>query len=547
MLTAHQVTKAYGADTILNEITFSINKGEKVALIGPNGCGKTTLLRILSREEQPDSGHVSTRPTNLRIGYLPQHFEHDNHGTIQALIRQALGDSETLDAELSRLAELLAKQPDNASIQTAYDQVLFKLECAKDQDSGESSLILENLGLNQIPGDQLVDTLSGGQKTRLSLAMILLSDPEILLLDEPTNHLDITMLEWLEQWIAGFPGGVLIVSHDRTFLDHTVERVLDLNPETHTLRSYPGNYSSYTEQYLAEVKRIWEEYRDQENEIRRMRQDIARTKEQALWVEKTTTSRQPGVRRIAKKVARKAKSREKRLGRYLDSDERVEKPKQSWQMKLEFENLPESGKDVLRLDNLSVGYTGSSPLIKNLNLQIRSGERIILTGPNGCGKTTLLRTVAGQTPPLSGLFQLGSGVRLGYMTQEQELLNPDDCALEIIQRHAAMNETDVRSFLHFFLFSGDDALRPSQALSFGERSRLSLAMLVAQGCNFLLLDEPINHLDIPSRERFEQALSNFEGTILAVVHDRYFIQRFATRVWTVQDKRIRTDILSPDM
>lgn len=328
----------------------------------------------------------------------------------------------------------------------------------------------------------------------------------------------------------------LIVSHDRTFLDHTVNRILALNPVHHTIREYTGNYSAYLEQYLAEQNRQLAAWKDQEYEVRRIKQDIARTKEQARHVEITTRPNQPGVRRIAKKVARKAASREKKLDRFLASDERVAKPERSWQMKLELEDAANAhiGRDVVELQNLAVGY-GERVLLSGMNLTINAGARVVLTGPNGAGKTTLIRTIAGQLPPLRGRVRLGGSVRLGYMSQEQDSLDDQSNALETILRAAPMPETEARSFLHYFLFEGDDALRPISTLSFGERSRLLLAALVAEGCTFLLLDEPINHLDIPSRTRFEEALATFPGTVLAVVHDRYFIDRFATEIWQVAD------------
>jgi ATP-binding cassette, subfamily F, member 3 len=385
--------------------------------------------------------------------------------------------------------------------------------------------------------------LSGGQKTRLALAQVLLLGPHLLLLDEPTNHLDIGMLQWLETWLAGFKGAALIVSHDRAFLDASVNRILDLDPATRMVRAYEGNYTAYLEQYLAERETQMQAYKDQLAEIRRMRQDIAQTKQHSLKVELTTTSRQPVVRRYAKKVARKAKSREKKLERYLESDERVEKPKESWRMKLEFEAPNHRGRDILSLDDLDVGYPGGEPLLKGLDLDIRTGQRIVLTGPNGAGKTTLLRTIAGQIPPLSGSVRLGASVHLGYMTQEQELPQNGSTPAEIIQNLAPLNETEARAFLHYFLFSGDDALRDVRLLSYGERARLALAVLVIQGCNFLLLDEPINHLDIPSRARFEQALAGFQGTVLAVVHDRYFIERFASEIWLVGNQALQRLVL----
>jgi ATP-binding cassette subfamily F protein 3 len=313
------------------------------------------------------------------------------------------------------------------------------------------------------------------------------------------------------------------------------------------MKSYAGNYTAYLEQYLTEVEQHWSSYKDQQAEIQRLRKDIARTKEQARWVEITTTSRQPSVRRYAKKVARKALSREKKLERFLESEERVEKPKEHWQMKLDFGQPLSASKDVLQLENLSIGYPDLPPLLTGINLTLRGSERIVLAGQNGSGKTTLIRTIVGELPPVSGRVRIGQNIRIGYMSQEQELLDPQLNALSTIQRHAAMNETEARNFLHYFLFSGDDPLRPISALSYGERARLSLASLVVQGCNLLLLDEPINHLDIPSRERFEQALTSFDGSILAVVHDRYFIDRFATQIWQVDHGTITRHVLVSDI
>ncbi|MBK8986845.1 MAG: ABC-F family ATP-binding cassette domain-containing protein [Chloroflexi bacterium] len=321
-----------------------------------------------------------------------------------------------------------------------------------------------------------------------------------------------------------------------------------LTPHKHHLREYTGNYSDYLEQYLAEQDKQWAAYRDQNAEIRRMKQDIIRVKARASYTERQVSSVSIGggdikqskdfYQGIAKKVARKAKSREKKLDRYLDSDERVEKPARSWQMKLSFDEASHLGRDVLALEGLSVGYPGGAPLLTDLNQYVQAGQRVVLTGENGCGKTTLLRTIAGQIAPLAGRARLGGSVQLGYMAQEQELLDPEKSALETILGVAALNQTEARSFLHQFLFSGDDPLRPTGQLSYGERSRLALACLVAQGCNFLLLDEPINHLDIPSRTQFEEALRQFQGTVLAVVHDRYFIERFAEEVWVVENGRL---------
>ncbi len=534
MLSIHNLNKSYGIQPVLQNITFNISQRERIGLIGPNGSGKTTLMKILAGIEQPDSGNVASTRPNLRVGYLAQGMDFALGQTLQSAL--GLDPVSRVDpaAEVATLAVALTQHPDNATLQARYDDALARLSTFNLQPE----TVLTPLGLARLPLDTSVEHLSGGQKTRLMLARVLLHEPHLLLLDEPTNHLDIEMLEWLEDWLSHFQGAALIVSHDRRFLDNTVTSILELDSTTHSIRAYPGNYRDYLEYKRKEYEKQLTAYRDQEYEIRRMKQDINNTKQQALHVEMTTTPRQPGVRRIAKKVAVKAKSREKKLDRYLKSDERVEKPQSSWRMKLAFGKPDHQSKDVLVAESLSIGYAQENPLLENLNLHIRAGKRIVLTGPNGAGKTSFIRTIIGKMPPLAGTFRLGGAVKLGYMAQEQELLDPGLNAVQIIQKVTPMNETETRNFLHYFLFKGDDALRPSRELSYGERARLQLATLVAQGCTFLILDEPINHLDISSRERFEEALENFEGTVLAVVHDRNFIERFASDVWVAKDGKI---------
>ncbi len=544
MLTVHQISKKFNINDVLVDVSFNLNRGDRVGLIGPNGCGKTTLLDIIVGNEVPDRGVITRTPNDLKIGYLQQAFKFQLGETLGEIISRSFGLSQQLENELANMASDLAAEPDQEDLQVAYDSLLSKF-ATRSSPSIHPQAILEKLGLGGLPEDILVSTLSGGQKSRLALALVLLSEPDALILDEPTNHLDITILEWLESWLKSFSGGMLIVSHDRTFLDNIVNRIIDLDPETHTIAEYRGNYSEYLEQYLQKRDKQLSAYRDQQYEIRRIRQDIAGTKQQAYRVEQTTTSRQPGPRRYAKKVARKAKAREKKLKRYLESDERIDKPRQSWQMRLEFSQDEHQSQDVLRVERLFTGYPNTNPLLEDLNFHIQAGDRIALTGPNGSGKTTLLRTIAGILEPVSGRIRLGKNIQIGYMAQEQESLDQNLTALEVIQSQAPIGETDARSFLHYFLFAGDDVLRKSGDLSFGERARLELARLVIQGCNFLLLDEPINHLDIPSRSRFEQALTQFDGTVLAVVHDRYFIRKFATEVWVLNKSGLSDESTIP--
>jgi ATP-binding cassette subfamily F protein 3 len=381
---------------------------------------------------------------------------------------------------------------------------------------------------------------------------VLLSDPQLLLLDEPTNHLDIAMLEWLEDWLTACPCGALIVSHDRTFLDHTVTRILEMDIQQHSLREYAGNYSDYVAQRQAEIDRQWSAYRDQQEEIKRMKADIARVKQQAAYTERQASSIRIGggdfkikgyksyQQGIAKKVAKKAKSRERKLEHYLDLDVRVEKPHSSWSLKLEFNQPAHLSRLVFHTEALSVGYDPRHPLLTGLRLDLRAGERIALTGPNGAGKTTLLRTIAGELPPMGGELCLGASQKLGYLTQDQSDLDLSQTVVETLEGYFPTH-TEVRSFLAKFLFTGDEPLKPARLLSYGQRTRLMLARLIAEGSTCLLLDEPINHLDIPSRAQFEQALSSFEGAVLAVVHDRYFIERFAQQVWWVADGGITID------
>ncbi|HNB42227.1 MAG TPA: ABC-F family ATP-binding cassette domain-containing protein [Anaerolineales bacterium] len=539
MLSIHNLQKNFGIQPVLKNINFNISAGERIGLIGANGSGKTTLMRILAGFEHPDSGDVASTHPNLRVGYLAQGMEFEPQETLQSALRLDSDSQSDPALEVESLALALSQNPNDTALQAQYDSALLKLS----GDSTQPSAVLEPLGLSHFPVDTPIAHLSGGQKTRLMLARVLLGDPRLLLLDEPTNHLDIEMLEWLENWLNHFNGAALIVSHDRTFLDNTVTKVLELDSFTHTIKTYDGNYSDYLEQKLLEYDKQMQAYQDQQDEI-------AQLKRAARHIRNLTVMKKGGKsdsgdkfakgffgNRATKNVAGRAKNLEARIDQLL-TDDKIDKPQGTWKLKLDFGAPEHQSKDVLVTDSLSVGYTLEQPLLTNINLFIRAGQRVVLTGANGSGKTTFIRTIVGKIPALTGSFRLGGATKLGYMAQEQELLNPALNSVQTIQSVSAINETETRNFLHYFLFKGDAALRPAGELSFGERARLQLALLVAKGCTFLILDEPINHLDIPSRERFEEALENFNGTILAVVHDRSFIERFASDVWQAKDGKI---------
>ena len=536
MLTVHQISKSYGIEAVLRKVSFTLNRGERLGLVGPNGCGKTTLLRILAGVDAPDSGSVRFYPPGLRVGYLPQGVLSGPDETLESYLVVSDSNLSGLSEEITRLAEALVQSPAEPALQRDYDLALSQLEAASESAS-RLPQVLGALGLGEFALDSLLANLSGGQKTRLSLARVLLNNPQLLLLDEPTNHLDLDMLEWLESWLGGFPGAVLVVSHDRAFLDGAATSILEIDPQTHTALQFAGNYAAYLEQKMAEREKQWQEYKEQQHEITQLRAAVAHVRKIGSF--KRGGKGDSGDKfakgffaNRSKETIRRAKHLEARLEKLMTED-KVDKPRQSWQMKLEFEETPTSGRDVLVLEDLSVGY-GALVLLAGLNQTLKYGARTALIGPNGAGKTTLLRTIAGKLEPISGQLRLGASVKIGYMAQEQEDLLSELNAFEMICRTAAFSETDARTFLHRFLFTGDDVFVPVGLLSYGERARLSLACLVAQGCNFLLLDEPVNHLDIPSRTRFEQALGSFDGTILAVVHDRYFIEGFASELWEVQ-------------
>ena len=541
MLQVTQLSKTYGLDPILVNINFTLNPGDRFGLVGNNGTGKSTLFRIIVGEETADKGSVNFFPPTLRIGYLPQGMKIDDNSSIGSFLGGALEELSDLEEELGKLANSLTDHSDNQVDHLRFDYILNRINVIHEIQH-QTPVYLNTLGMGDYDLATPVCHLSGGQKTRLMLSKVLMQNPQLLILDEPTNHLDIGMLEWLENWINQFQGAVLLVSHDRTFLDHTVNGILDLDEHSHMVTFTSGNYSEYLDQKIAKQDKQLQTYQDQLDEIDRLRRAASEMRSKAKYRKggKTDPSKTDGFSigffaNRTKETIQKAKNIEKRVEKLIN--EGVEKPARTWQMRVDFQETPNSGRDVLILDDLSIGYWNLE-LVNHINMILRYGERVALIGNNGSGKTTFIKTILGEIPAINGHFRLGSQVQIGYMSQEQSELDPETNVLETISKRLSQNETENRSFLSKYLFKGEDVFKQVKNLSFGERARLSLACLVAQGCNFLILDEPINHLDIPSRTQFEKALSEFEGTILAVVHDRYFIEGFATQIWEVRDKNL---------
>jgi ATP-binding cassette subfamily F protein 3 len=540
MLQVQHLSKSYGVNTVLAAVNLIVNDGEHVGLIGPNGSGKSTLLKIITGQESPDSGTVVLSPRGLRLGYLAQSFSDITGRTIADVIAEAQGEITAAEADLQRTADALTTAANVEAAMEAYNEALTRYEALGGyEQEHQSAAILQGLGLGDIQPSTKVGELSGGQKTRLGLATLLMQEPDLLLLDEPTNHLDVEALEWLEEFIAGYPNSVLIVSHDREFLDRTVTRVIYVDPGTHTVKSYPGNYSDFAEAREQERLAHAEAWTRQQEYVSRVKTDIARWKGWALDIERNTTPRQPGVRRSARRKAQLAKSRENKLDRYMESEERVDKPALSWWLKLDFGTPPPSGRTVLHMQDVTFSYPGGPTILESASLDIGYGERVAFVGPNGAGKSTVLKLVDGTLRPDGGTLKIGAGVRLGRLSQEQETLRPDWTVLQTVLNERPMSETEARSFLHFFLFEGDSVFRRVAECSLGERSRLQLAVLVLRGCNLLLLDEPLNHLDIDGREHFQQALEAFEGTVIVVAHDRAFLHDYPERVVEVKGGGLR--------
>ena len=510
ILACHHISKEYPENVVLRDVTFHLEKGDKAAMIGINGAGKTTLLRIIVGEETADEGTVSFE-RDCSYGYLAQNQGLSSERTVYEevlSVKQYLIDMENKLTSFERQMEVLGGEALTEAIQE-YTDLLHRFERENGYAyKGEVLGVLKGLGFSSAELEQKVSTLSGGQKTRVALGKLLLQKPDLLMLDEPTNHLDMNSIRWLETYLMNYKGTVLVVSHDRYFLDRTVSKIIEIENGKSML--FGGNYSAYAERKKALREQQYHAYMNNQAQIRHQEEVIEKLR-----------------RFNREKSIRRAESREK----MLQKTEVLEKPIEIRDdMHLTFTPCIKSGREVLSVDDLSKSY-GDKRLFSGISFKIRRGEHVALIGDNGTGKSTILGILNEVVAPDSGVIRLGTNVHIGYYDQEHHVLHDDKTVFEeISDEYPAMNNTQIRSLLASFLFTGDEVFKRVGDLSGGEKGRVSLAKLMLSKANFLILDEPTNHLDLVSKEVLENALNSYEGTVLYVSHDRYFINRTASRI-----------------
>ena len=515
ILSAQHIAKSFGVNAVLRDVSMTVQQGDRIGLVGVNGCGKSTLMRILAGLDAQDGGEISL-VRGLRVGYLAQQNMVTSGETVWNELQKVYEQVFAMEKKLRELEDEMAHAHTDAQrfaqLSADYDRLTQRFEEA-DGYSWKSMVsgVLNGLGFKPAQYDQCVDSLSGGEQTRLCLARLLLQKPDLLLLDEPTNHLDMETLQWLENYLAAYKGSVLVISHDRYFLDHVCTGIVEILMGSS--EQYNGNYTRYIAQRQERFESRMRAYEIQQKEIERQQAIIARYR---------MFNREKSIRA--------AESREKALDRM----EKLEKPVDERAIRFSFEARRRTGEDVLQLTEMSKSF-GEKHLFHDLTLRVRAGDRVALIGPNGVGKSTLIKIIVGEEQPDTGFIRYGSNVDIGYYDQHQSTLHADKTVLdEIWDRFPQMEQSNVRGALGMFLFTGDDVFKPIHTLSGGEKGRVALTALMLRKDNLLLLDEPTNHLDMDSREVLEDALADFGGTIITVSHDRYFINRIANRIIEMQ-------------
>lgn len=507
---AQDLEQRFGGNTIFNNISFSVPDNARIGLVGPNGAGKTTLLKIMTGQQEPTSGHFTINK-GLKVGYIAQENGLDEDKTIWDEMLTVFNDLIEKNKKITKMQEQIADHPEDQDLLKRYDQLAYDFE----QEGGftyqaEIKSILNGFNFKENTWNKVIGTLSGGEKTRLAFVKLLLQKPPVLLLDEPTNYLDLDTLDWLEAFLKNYQGAIITVSHDQYFLDHLANQIFELN--FGKLTTFKGNYSQYVKERELMDSQQEAAYEKQQEKIKKEEEFI-----QKNLVRASTTKRAQSRRKV------------------LDKMERIKPPKHKQKVRINFTSERPSGKEVLIAKDLTIGYP-DKVMVSDIDFQVNKNDRVAIIGPNGIGKSTLLKTIMKKLEPKGGSIKYGASLDIGYYDQELQSLDPSKTVLDTIwDRHKTMPEKDVRSILASFLFTAEDIDKTVGQLSGGQKARLTLTVLSLEKDNFLLMDEPTNHLDIEAKEVLEEALDNYDGTLLFVSHDRYFINELANKIISVRD------------
>ena len=507
---AQDLEQRFGGNTIFSNISFSVPDNARIGLVGPNGAGKTTLLKIMTGQQEPTSGQFTINK-GLKVGYIAQENALDENKTIWDEMLTVFDNLIEKNKRITKMQEQIAEHPEDEDLLKRYDQLAYDFE----QEGGftyqaEIKSILNGFNFKENTWQKVIGTLSGGEKTRLAFVKLLLQKPPVLLLDEPTNYLDLDTLDWLEAFLKNYQGAIITVSHDQYFLDHLANQIFELN--FGKLTTFKGNYSQYVKERELMNNQQEAAYEKQQEKIKKEEEFI-----QKNLVRASTTKR--------------AQSRRKAL----DKMERIKPPKHKQKVRINFTSDRPSGKEVLIAKDLTIGYPDKT-MVSDIDFQVNKNDRVAIIGPNGIGKSTLLKTIMKKLEPKDGSIKYGASLDIGYYDQELQSLDPSKTVLDTIwDRHKTMPEKEVRSILASFLFTAEDIDKTVGQLSGGQKARLTLTVLSLEKDNFLLMDEPTNHLDIEAKEVLEQALDNYDGTLLFVSHDRYFINELANKIISVRD------------
>lgn len=507
---AQDLEQRFGGNTIFNNISFSVPDNARIGLVGPNGAGKTTLLKIMTGQQEPTSGQFTINK-GLKVGYIAQENGLDEDKTIWDEMLTVFNDLIEKNKKITKMQEQIADHPEDQDLLKRYDQLAYDFE----QEGGftyqaEIKSILNGFNFKENTWNKVIGTLSGGEKTRLAFVKLLLQKPPVLLLDEPTNYLDLDTLDWLEAFLKNYQGAIITVSHDQYFLDHLANQIFELN--FGKLTTFKGNYSQYVKERELMDSQQEAAYEKQQEKIKKEEEFI-----QKNLVRASTTKRAQSRRKV------------------LDEMERIKPPKHKQKVRINFTSERPSGKEVLIAKDLTIGYP-DKVMVSDIDFQVNKNDRVAIIGPNGIGKSTLLKTIMKKLEPKGGSIKYGASLDIGYYDQELQSLDPSKTVLDTIwDRHKTMPEKDVRSILASFLFTAEDIDKTVGQLSGGQKARLTLTVLSLEKDNFLLMDEPTNHLDIEAKEVLEEALDNYDGTLLFVSHDRYFINELANKIISVRD------------